>query len=60
MNSCTECIHMVEFQEVSNADHRINTCSGDGWEEEDDGLFMIPEISTFDESNCLMFKQKKE
>ena len=57
MKSCTECIHMIEYVKIDNKDIKIMTCSGDGWEEEDDGLFLIPEISQFDESGCIMFKK---
>ena len=57
MKSCDKCIHMIEYVMVKNQDHKIQTCSGDGWEEHE-GIHYIPEITEFDESDCLMFKEK--
>lgn len=51
---------MVMYEQIGNKDARIMTCSGDGWDEEDEGLFLVPEVSAFDPSQCLMFKHNSQ
>jgi hypothetical protein len=36
----------------------IRICTGDGWEEVDDGLYSLIEVSEFNPTNCLMFAEK--
>jgi hypothetical protein len=56
---CGKCVHRVTFVSTENEPQTIRVCSGDGWEENDDGSMDLIEVSEFDASDCLMFKEKQ-
>lgn len=52
---CSECVHRVKF--ISDPPGQtINVCCGDGWSDNYDGSFDLLEVSEFDASECLLFK----
>ena len=55
---CYDCQHMTQY--VSSEGLQVNICSAEGWEESDkEGIWLLQEISDFDESGCLLFSGKK-
>jgi hypothetical protein len=55
MKKCSNCKHLTEYEEVKNRDHKIFICSGDGWEQAEDGAYELLEVSEFDAKDCFLF-----
>lgn len=53
---CKNCKHRTEYVAVNNQDHKIYICDGDGWDETDDGAFDLMEVSGFDATDCMLFR----
>lgn len=55
--SCIKCKHLAIYRSENNDE--ILICEGEPPEECDEpGVYLLREISDFDESLCLLFKQK--
>jgi len=55
---CRNCKHMTIYKAVYNEDDRIYICSGDGYDDGDDGTYLLTEVSEFDATNCILFKEQ--
>jgi len=48
---------MTIYQARYKEDDKIYICSGDGYADGDDGAFLLTEVSEFDATNCILFKE---
>ena len=58
-NRCVSCKRCLTYVLIDNPENIIHIC-GDEWQEEDEGLFMAPEVTDFDASECLLFVPKED
>ena len=57
IDKCDNCLHCGVYSAVNANNSDLCLCFADV-EQDDDGLWYIPEISVFDSSDCVYFKEK--